>query len=87
MIAFTRLMFTRNPPWRACSASMLPMLAFAVLGYSIYSAGTAPADPKHLYQAWYIGAGVLVSSLAIVISGKRTKQADTMVHQLVSKIP
>jgi amino acid transporter len=86
LAAFTRLMFARNPPWRAWSASVLPMLAFAVLGYLMYSAGTAPADPKDLYQAWYIGAGVLVSSLAILIFGKRTKQPHTIGHQLVSKI-
>jgi amino acid transporter len=86
LAAFTRLMFARNPVWRATLASVLPMLAFAVLGYLMYSAGTAPADPKDLYQAWYIGAGVLASSLLIVIFGKRAK-VDAMVDQLVSKTP
>jgi amino acid transporter len=87
LAAFTRLMFARNPVWRATLASVLPMLAFAVLGYLMYSAGTAPADPKDLYQAWYIGAGVLASSLLIVFFGKRVKQGDAMVDQLVSKTP
>jgi amino acid transporter len=85
LAAFTRVMFARNPVWRAALASVLPMLAFAVLGYLMYSAGIAPADPKDLYQAWYIGAGVLASSLLIVIFGKREKQVDALVDQLVSK--
>jgi amino acid transporter len=85
LAAFTRVMFARNPVWRAALASVLPMLAFAVLGYLMYSAGIAPADPKDLYQAWYIGAGVLASSLFIVIFGKREKQVDALVDQLVSK--
>jgi len=85
LAAFTRLMFARNAVWRATLASALPMLAFAVLGYLMYSAGTAPADPKDLYQAWYIGAGVLASSLLIVIFGKRVKQVDAMVDHLASK--
>jgi amino acid transporter len=76
LAAFTRLMFTRHPLWRAALAAVLPMLAFAVLGYLMYSAGAAPADPKDLYQAWYIGAGVLASAVIIVIFGKRTKPAD-----------
>jgi hypothetical protein len=87
LAAFTRLMFARHSVWRAASASVLPMLAFAVLGYLMYSAGTAPADPKDLYQAWYIGAGVLASSLLIVIFGKGVKQADAMVEQLASRPP
>jgi amino acid transporter len=87
LAAFTRLMFARHSVWRAASASVLPMLAFAVLGYLMYSAGTAPADPKDLYQAWYIGAGVLASSLLIVIVGKGVKQADAMVEQLASRPP
>jgi amino acid transporter len=85
LAAFTRVMFARNPVWRAALASVLPMLAFAVLGYLMYSAGIAPADPKDLYQAWYIGAGVLASSLLIVIFGKREKQVDALVDQWVSK--
>lgn len=87
LAAFTRVMFARNPVWRAALASVLPMLAFAVLGYLMYSAGIAPADPKDLYQAWYIGAGVLASSLLIVIFGKREKPVDAVVDQLVSKTP
>jgi amino acid transporter len=87
LAAFTRLMFARHSVWRAALASVLPMLAFAVLGYLMYSAGTAPADSKDLYQAWYIGAGVLASSLLIVIFGKGVKQADAMVEQFASRPP
>ena len=73
LAAFARLMFGRHSPWRATLASLLPFLAIMVLGYLMYSAGVAPADPKDLYQAWYIGAGVLVSSLFVLCSGKRVK--------------
>jgi hypothetical protein len=67
------------------------MLAFAVLGYLMYSAGIAPADPKDLYQAWYIGAAVLASSLVVVIFARRPKPIDVTVDppqiSLVSKTP
>jgi len=71
LAAFTRLMFARYALWRALLAAALPLASCAVLGYLMYSAGAAPADPKDLYQAWYIGVGVLASSLVIVIAGKR----------------
>jgi amino acid transporter len=73
LAAFTRLMFRRHCVWKAAVASLLPVLAMLVLGYLMYSAGAAPADIKDLYQAWYIGVGVLVSSVLVVISGKREK--------------
>ncbi len=73
LAAFARLMFGRHPLWRAALASLLPFMAIAVLGYLMYSAGVAPADPNDVYQAWYIGAGVLVSSLFVLWSGKRVK--------------
>jgi amino acid transporter len=78
LAAFARLMFARHSLWPAALASLLPFLAIAVLGYLMYSAGVAPADPKDLYQAWYIGAGVLVSSLFVLWSGKRSKPAPTV---------
>lgn len=85
LAAFIRLMFARRSIWHAGWASLLPLLAFAVLGYLMYSAGIEPADPKDLYQSWYIGAGVLVSSLFIVIFGKRARQVDDLSHDLVTK--
>jgi hypothetical protein len=69
--AFGRLMFARHPLWRATLASVLPFLAILVLGYLMYSAGVEPADPRDLYQAWYIGGGVLVSSLLVLLAGRR----------------
>ena len=53
---------------------MLPLLACAVLGYLMYSAGAAPADPKDIHQAWYIGAAVLMSSMIMVLSGARDRR-------------
>jgi len=70
LLAFVRLMFQRNSPPRAVAASILPCLAMVVLGYLMYSAGAAPADPKDLYQAWYIAAGVLATSLLVVAAGR-----------------
>ena len=78
LAAFARLMFARHPPGRAALASILPFLAIAVLGYLMYSAGVAPADPRDLYQAWYIGAGVLVSGLLVLWAGKRLKAAPPL---------
>jgi amino acid transporter len=77
LASFTRLMFARYPLWRAMLASALPVLAFAVLGYLMYAAGAAPADPKDLYQAWFIGAGVIASSLVIVAFGRRKRLTTT----------
>jgi amino acid transporter len=71
LAAFGRLMFARHPLWRATLASVLPFLAILVLGYLMYSAGVEPADPRDLYQAWYIGGGVLVSSLLVLLAGRR----------------
>ena len=87
LAAFMRLMFQRHAVWRAALASTLPLLAAAVLGYLMYSAGAAPADPKDLYQAWYIGAAVLASSLLIVLFAKRDKAPAAMAHQALPKSP
>jgi amino acid transporter len=70
LAAFCGLMFRRLSAGRALLASVLPCLAMGVLAYLMYSAGAAPADPKDLYQAWFIGAGVLGSSLLIVVFGR-----------------
>jgi amino acid permease len=69
LAAFTRLMFARYAPWRAALISVLPIFGMAVLAYLMYSAGAEPADPKDKYQAWYIGLGVIGSSLLIVLFG------------------
>jgi amino acid transporter len=80
LAAFVRLMFRRHAAARAFAASVLPLLACAVLGYLMYSAGAAPADPKDLYQAWTIGAIVLASSGVIVLSGHRGRRAAAPVE-------
>ena len=67
LAAFIAVMFARLSAARAAAASLLPLLAIAVLGYLMYSAGAEPADPKDKYQAWYIGVGVLLSGVAIVM--------------------
>jgi hypothetical protein len=45
------------------------------------------ADPRDLYQEWYLGLGVLSSSLLIVLFGKRAKPVDVMARQWISKTP
>jgi hypothetical protein len=75
LAAFIRLMFARHSFARAAAASVLPLLAIAVLGYLMYSAGAEPAEPKDKYQAWYIGVGVLISGMLIVMFGKSSKRS------------
>jgi amino acid transporter len=87
LAAFTRLMFARHALWRAILASMLPVFAMAVLGFLMYSAGAEPADPKDKYQAWYIGVGVLASSLVIVVFGRSTKVSDPVNAPIPQETP
>lgn len=86
LAAFGRLMFRRLRVGMAILACVLPLLAMAVLGYLMYSAGAAPADPKDLYQAWYIGAGVLASSLVFVMAGKRARPLSAVAEPLASVV-
>jgi amino acid transporter len=72
LAAFIAVMFARLSTGKAIAASILPLLAIAVLAYLMYSAGAEPADPKDKYQAWIMGVLVLVSGLGIVLLGKST---------------
>jgi len=76
LAAFVRVMFTRHPFGIAVMFSGLPMMALAVLAYLLYSAGVAPAEEKDLYQAWYIGAGVLGSGLVLVLMERLRRPAE-----------
>jgi amino acid transporter len=88
LAAFVRLMFVRHPFVRALAASLLPLLALAVLGYLLYSAGAEPAEPKDSYQAWYIGIAVLISGALIVMLGRSSKRrADGGVTQAGVQTP
>jgi len=87
LAAFIRLMFARLGLLQAVLAAVLPGLAIGVLGYLMYSAGAAPADPKDLYQAWYIGAVVLASGLGVVSFGRRQKPSGAAVLPVVSGAP
>jgi amino acid transporter len=87
LAAFSRLMFQRLNVVMALLACVLPLLAMAVLGFLMYSAGAAPADLKDLHQAWYIGAVVLASSLILVMAGKRKRPLATLVVPLESRAP
>jgi len=74
LAAFIRLMFARLSLGKALAASVLPLLAIAVLGYLMYSAGAEPADPKDKFQAWYLGAGALGSGMLVVLIGRAAKR-------------
>jgi amino acid transporter len=88
LAAFVRLMFARHSFVRAAAASVLPLLAIAVLGYLMYSAGAEPAEPKDKYQAWYIGVAVLISGALIVIFGKASRRsADGGITQREVQVP
>jgi amino acid transporter len=88
LAAFIRLMFARHSMVRAAAASVLPLLAIAVLGYLMYSAGAEPAEPKDKYQAWYIGVAVLISGVLIVIFGKGSRRsADGGITQREVQVP
>jgi amino acid transporter len=88
LAAFIRLMFARHSLARAAAASVLPLLAIAVLGYLMYSAGAEPAEPKDKYQAWYIGVAVLISGVLIVIFGKGSRRsADGGITQREVHVP
>jgi amino acid transporter len=76
LAAFMKLMFARLSLPRAIAASVLPLLAMAVLGYLMYSAGAEPAELKDKYQAWYIGAGVLASGILVALAGKFKRSAQ-----------
>ena len=75
LAAFIRLMFRRHSFARAAAASVLPLLAIAVLVFLLYSAGAEPAEPKDKYQAWYIGIAVLISGVLIVMFGRPSKRS------------
>jgi amino acid transporter len=74
LAAFVRLMFARLSLGKALGASVLPLLAIAVLAYLMYSAGAEPSDPKDKFQAWYLGAGVLGSGILVVLIGRSAKR-------------
>jgi amino acid transporter len=88
LAAFVRLMFQRHPFVRAMAASLLPVLAVAVLGYLLYSAGAEPAEPKDKYQAWYIGMAVLISgALILMLSRSSKRSADGSITQARAQTP
>jgi amino acid transporter len=86
LAAFIRLMFSRLSFARALAASVLPLLAIAVLGYLMYSAGAEPADPKDKYQAWYLGVGVVISGVLIVVLGKSLKATGHRAHPATDRM-
>jgi amino acid transporter len=84
LAAFMKLMFARLSPARAMAASLLPLLAMAVLGYLMYSAGAEPAELKDKYQAWYIGVAVLGSGILVALFGRFKGPAPGVAAQTVT---
>ena len=73
LVAFIIAMFKRYSIGVGLLASLLPLLAIGILGYIGYTAGATPVSPEDLYNAWYLGAGVIITGIMWVIYGKMKK--------------
>lgn len=76
LLAFIFVIFRGHSFGFAMLASILPVLAIAVLAYIAYTAGAVPVNPDDLYHAWYIGAGVIITGIIWVIYGKFNKREE-----------
>jgi amino acid transporter len=78
LAAFIVVSWKQQHPAIAAVLSALALLAIAVLAYIGYTAGANPVSPDDLYNAWYLGAGTLVTGLLIVLLRRRGgERADT----------
>lgn len=73
LLAFIFQMFRKQPLGKAILINLLPILSMFVLAYIGYTAGATPADPADLYNAWYMGAIVLITGAIWVWYGRRRR--------------
>lgn len=73
LLAFIFVMFRRMRVGKALLISILPVLSIFVLGYIGYTAGAVPATPSDLYNAWYMGAAVIITGALWVWYGRRNR--------------
>ncbi|MGG1678429.1 APC family permease [Neobacillus sp. NRS-1170] len=78
LVSFIRAMFMHKSIGVALLASIFPVLAMGVLGYIGYTAGAVPVNPDDLYNAWYLGAGIIITGVFWVFYGKRNGKRNTI---------
>ncbi len=76
LLSFIVVIFKTKKLSTACLVSILPFLSIFVLGYIGYTAGAQPASPGDLYNAWYMGAIVIVTGLLWVWYGSRKRRSE-----------
>ncbi|MEX2460419.1 MAG: APC family permease [Paenibacillaceae bacterium] len=74
LVAFIVVIYKDKKAGIATAVSVIPLFCIIVLGYIGYTAGAQPADPANLYNAWYMGAFVILSGIAWVVYGQIRKK-------------
>jgi len=77
LLAFIFLMFKNRSVGSAVLISILPVLSIFVLAYIGYTAGAVPATPSDLYNAWYMGAAVIITGALWVWYGRRNRRSQS----------
>ncbi|ATY86116.1 amino acid transporter [Kyrpidia spormannii] len=76
LTAFIVVQFRERRLGTAFTSSILPALSIIVLADIGYTAGANPSSPSDLYNAWYMGALVIVTGLMWVWYGSRKRKID-----------
>lgn len=84
LLSFIFLTFKTRKFGQALLLNILPMLSVFVLADIGYTAGAVPASPGDLYNAWYMGALVIITGALWVWYGKRRRRT---VHSPVVDSP
>jgi amino acid transporter len=65
LAACIRVFWTKHHAALAALLSVLPVIAILVLLYVGYTAGLSPTDPSNVYQAWYLGVGIVATGILL----------------------
>lgn len=76
LLSFIVLTFKTRKFGQALLINILPILSILVLADIGYTAGAVPASPGDLYNAWYMGALVIITGALWVWYGKRRRRAS-----------
>lgn len=79
LLSFIVVQFRVRSVGKAILVSILPALSILVLADIGYTAGAQPATPSDLYNAWYMGALVVITGLLWVWYGARQKKRELQV--------
>jgi amino acid transporter len=77
LLSFVFAVFREQLFGKAVLMSALPALALLTLLYIGYTAGAQPADPAYLYHAWYCGAVIIASGLALLIYNRLRRRTPS----------